>query len=119
MGAFGQALGLVFSKYGMQDYMHLRNTIRIIDGIAGFVILITVMGKWNFVRDALKNRKAMTGTVSGSFFGLFSGCHFPLFRAAYFNRNSLNINGNVPVFLIPASIVFFRHRITLLEMAGL
>lgn len=120
MGAFGQALGLVFSKYGMQDYNAFAATqIRIIAGIAGFVILITVMGKWNFVRDALKNRKAMTGTVSGSFFGPFLGVSFSLYSVQHTSTGiASTLMAMVPVFLIPASIVFFRHRITLLEMAG-
>ena len=49
-GAFGQALGIVFSKiYGMQNYDPFAATqIRIITGIAGFIILVTTIAKMGF-----------------------------------------------------------------------
>ena len=120
MGAFGQALGIVFSKYGMRDYNAFAATqIRIIAGIAGFVILISAMKKWDYVRKAISNRKAMAGTVTGSFFGPFLGVSFSLYSVQHTSTGiASTLMALVPVFLIPASILFFGHRITLLEIAG-
>lgn len=120
LGAFGQALGLVFSKYGMRDYNAFAATqIRIIAGIAGFIVLITLMKKWNYVREALNNRKAMAGTVSGSFFGPFLGVSFSLYSVQHTSTGiASTLMALVPVFLIPASIIFFKHRITLPEIIG-
>jgi len=120
MGAFGQALGIVFSKYGMRDYNAFASTqIRIIAGIAGFIIVIFISKKWSVVFDALRNRKAMTGTTIGSFFGPFLGVSFSLVAVQHTSTGiASTLMAMVPVFLIPASIIFFGHKVTLLEVAG-
>ena len=120
MGAFGQALGIVFSKYGMQDYNAFAATqIRILAGIAGFLVVITLGRKWKYVFDSLVNRKAMAGTAVGSFFGPFLGVSFSLYSVQHTSTGiASTLMAMVPVFLIPASMVFFGHRITVLEAAG-
>ncbi len=51
IGALGQALGIVFSKYGMQQYNPFAATqISIIVGIIGFIILITMRASGSLSR---------------------------------------------------------------------
>jgi drug/metabolite transporter (DMT)-like permease len=119
-GALGQALGIVFSKYGMLQYNAFAATqIRIIVGIAGFIILITLMGKWQSVRNALKNSKALWYTSVGSFFGPFLGVSFSLVAVQHTNTGvASTIMAMVPIFLILPNMFLFKRRITIQEIIG-
>ena len=74
LGALGQAVGLVFSKYGMRDYDPFAATqIRVLAGIAGFAVLFSLIGWWGKTAAALSDRGAMVRTGVGAFFGPFLG----------------------------------------------
>jgi drug/metabolite transporter (DMT)-like permease len=119
-GALGQAAGIVLSKYGMQGYNAFAATqIRIITGIIGFIVLITLLGKWQSVRSAVSNPKAMTPITIGSFFGPFLGVSFSLLAIQYTSTGvASTIMALVPIFIIPPSIWLFKHKITLQEIIG-
>jgi len=120
IGAFGQGLGIVFSKLGMQDYDPFASTqIRIIAGIIGFACVISFSKRWQIVLKALKNRKGMLAITSGSFFGPFLGVSFSLVAIKYTNTGiASTIMAIVPVLIIPPSILLFKHKISLKEMIG-
>ena len=119
-GALGQALGIVFSKYGMEDYSPFASTqIRVIMGIAGLIVVITVLRKWKSVAAALTQRKAMAHITVGSFFGPFLGVSFSLLAIRHTSTGiASTIMALVPIFIIPPSIWFFRHKITTREIIG-
>lgn len=119
-GALGQALGIVFSKYGMQQYSPFAATqIRIIAGIIGFIVFITLIGKWVSVRSALMDRQAMIPTAIGSFFGPFLGVSFSLLAIQHTSTGvASTIMALVPIFVIPPSILLFKHKITAREILG-
>ena len=119
-GALGQALGIVFSKYGMQQYSPFAATqIRIIAGIIGFIVFITLIGKWVSVRSALMDRQAMIPTTIGSFFGPFLGVSFSLLAIQHTSTGvASTIMALVPIFVIPPSILLFKHKITAREILG-
>jgi len=119
-GALGQALGIVFSKYGMQEYSPFPSTqIRIITGIIGFALIITLSGRWNAVLAALKDRKGMTAITTGSFFGPFLGVSFSLMAVKYTSAGiASTIMAIVPILIIPPSIFLFHHKITVREIVG-
>jgi drug/metabolite transporter (DMT)-like permease len=119
-GALGQALGIVFSKYGMQQYNPFAATqIRIIMGILGFIVLITLAGKWRSVHAALSNRKAMLPITIGSFFGPFLGVSFSLLAIQHTSTGiASTIMALVPIFIIPPSIWLFKHKVTIREIIG-
>jgi len=119
-GAMGQALGIVFSKYGMGDYSPFAATqIRIIMGIIGLIVIITVLQKWSSVIAALKRQKAMASITLGSFFGPFLGVSFSLIAIRYTSTGiASTIMALVPIFIIPPSIWYFKHKVTLREIIG-
>jgi drug/metabolite transporter (DMT)-like permease len=119
-GALGQALGIVFSKYGMQDYSPFAATqIRIIVGILGFVLLISLSHNWQPVRAALSDRKAMVPVTIGSFFGPFLGVSFSLLAIQHTTTGvASTIMALVPIFIIPPSMLLFKHKITIREIIG-
>jgi drug/metabolite transporter (DMT)-like permease len=119
-GAAGQALGIVFSKYGMQQYDPFASTqIRIITGIIGFTLLVTILGKWGNVQKAVTNRTAMVPITIGSFFGPFLGVSLSLLAVQYTKTGiASTIMAMVPIFIIPPSMFLFNHKITLREIIG-
>lgn len=119
-GALGQAGGLVISKLGMQNYDPFAATqIRIIAGIFGFIVLVTIMGRWNRVLQALKNTHAMIRISVGAFFGPFLGVGFSLLAIKYTQTGiASTIMSIVPILIIPPAVLFYKQKITLAEVIG-
>lgn len=119
-GAIGQALGLVLSKLGMNDYDPFASTqIRLISGIAGYIILITTLSRWGSVVSAFKNRKGLKATSIGAFFGPFLGISFSLL-AVKFTATGIasTIMALVPVFIILPSVLLYKQKVTVYEITG-
>jgi drug/metabolite transporter (DMT)-like permease len=119
-GAIGQALGLVLSKFGMHDYDPFASTqIRIIAGIAGYIILVTILLRWGNVISAARNREGMLLTGLGAFFGPFLGVSFSLIAVKYTEAGiASTIMALVPVFIIIPAVFLFKQRVTLTELIG-
>jgi drug/metabolite transporter (DMT)-like permease len=61
----------------------------------------------------------MIGITTGSFFGPFLGVSFSLVAIKYTNTGiASTIMAIVPVLIIPPSILFFKHKISIREMLG-
>jgi drug/metabolite transporter (DMT)-like permease len=119
-GAVGQALGLVLSKFGMKDYDPFAATqIRIIAGIFGYTILVSVLMRWNSVIKATRNRDGMLLTSLGAFFGPFLGVSFSLVAVKYTEAGiASTIIALTPVFIIIPAVFMFKEKVTLPEMLG-
>ncbi|MBP2681621.1 MAG: hypothetical protein H6Q78_1484, partial [Candidatus Krumholzibacteriota bacterium] len=119
-GAVGQAVGLVLSKYGMGDFDAFAATqIRIIAGVAGFALVVTVTRLWPRVASALRDKKAMTTMTLGSFFGPFLGVSFSLLAVKHTATGiAATIMAIVPVLIIAPSVVLFKEKVTLREIVG-
>jgi drug/metabolite transporter (DMT)-like permease len=120
LGAAGQGIGLVFSKYGMQEFDPFAATqIRLLAGIAGFTLLITLMRRWGRVRSAISNRQGMGYSALGSFFGPFLGVSFSLLAIKYTATGvAATIMAIVPVLIIPPAILIYKEKVHPLEIAG-
>ena len=116
----GQAVGLVLSKVGMQGYNPFASTqIRVIAGIAGFAFLFTIMGLWKNAFRALSLRKPMLQLSLGAFFGPFLGVSFSLISIKYANTGiASTIMAIVPVLIIPPSMLLYKEKVTIKEVAG-
>ena len=119
-GAVGQALGLVLSKFGLKDYDPFAATqIRIIAGIFGYTILVTILVRWGSVFKATRNKDGMLLTSLGAFFGPFLGVSFSLVAVKYTEAGiASTIMALVPVFIIIPAVLFFKEKVTLPEMLG-
>jgi drug/metabolite transporter (DMT)-like permease len=119
-GAVGQALGLVLSKFGMKSYDPFAATqIRIIAGILGYVVLVSLLSRWGNVLNGLKNKSGMALTSLGAFFGPFLGVSFSLVAIKYTEAGiASTIMALVPVFIILSAILFFKQKVTLPEILG-
>jgi len=116
----GQAIGLILSKHGMGDYDPFAATqIRILAGVAGFVLLFFPLRAWPRVRAALTNRPAMARTSLGAFFGPFLGVSLSLVAIQNTATGvAATIFSLVPVLLIIPAVVLFKERVTLRAVLG-
>jgi drug/metabolite transporter (DMT)-like permease len=119
-GAVGQALGLVLSKFGLKDYDPFAATqIRIIAGIIGYTMLITILMRWGNVVKATRNKEGMLLTSLGAFFGPFLGVSFSLIAVKYTEAGiASTIMALVPVFIIIPAVFLFKQKVTLPELLG-
>ena len=119
-GAVGQALGLVLSKLGLRDYDPFAATqIRIIAGIAGFAILVTVLRRWRNVVRSTSDKAAMIPTSVGAFFGPFLGVSFSLVAIKFTEAGiASTIMALVPVLIILPAVILYKQKVTLPEIAG-
>lgn len=120
LGSLGQAVGLIFSKAGMGTYNPFAATqIRIIAGFISFTMLFLVLKKWDDLKVALKDKKAMIGITIGSIFGPFIGVSLSLLSLQYTSAGiSSTITSIVPVIIIPFSILVFKERVKFKEILG-
>ncbi len=119
-GAVGQAVGLVFSKYGMGAYdAFAANHIRLLAALAGFVLIFSLTGRWRRLATATRHRSGMAFTTLGSFFGPFLGVSLSLYAVQHTQVGiAATIIALVPIFIIPPSILLKREKIGPRDVIG-
>jgi drug/metabolite transporter (DMT)-like permease len=119
-GAVGQAAGLVLSKIGMQAYDTFASTqIRVMAGTFGFALIYAVIGKWRDVFRGMTQGKPMAWLSLGAFFGPFLGVSFSLLAIKYSDTGiASTIMSIVPVLIIPPSMILYKEKVTVKEIAG-
>lgn len=120
IGAFGQSMGLIFSKIGLGDYNTFAATqIRVIAGFACFVIFVTVRNNWGELRIAIKDKVAILHTLLGSVFGPFIGVSLSLIALRYTSAGiASTLTSITPVTIIPFSIFLFKEEVKPKEIIG-
>ena len=120
LGAVGQSLGTIFSKFGMNGYNPFAATqIRIIAGFISFFILFLYLNKWGDIKEALKNKRALAIIALGSVFGSFLGVSMQLTSLQYTSAGiTATITSITPVIIIPFSILIFKEKVTRREVLG-
>jgi drug/metabolite transporter (DMT)-like permease len=119
-GALGQAVGLVLSKLGMGAYDAFAATqIRVLAGIAGFVVVFFVVGWWPRVGAALRDRGAMARVGLGAFFGPFLGVSLSLLAVQHAAAGvAATIMAIQPVLILAPAALLGHERISLRAAAG-
>jgi drug/metabolite transporter (DMT)-like permease len=119
-GALGQAGGLVLSKLGMGGYDPVAATqVRVVAGIAGYLLLLLVCRRWASVGAALRDRPALGFTGAGAFFGPFLGVSLSLYAIRHTVAGvAASIMALQPVLVIPLVVVLHRERVGFGGIAG-
>lgn len=119
-GALGQAVGLVLSKLGMGSYdAFAANQIRILAGIAGFLVIFTATSRWPRFVAALAHPPAMTRTFVGAVFGPFLGVTLSLIAVRNTETGvAATIMALVPILILPAAVWIRKERISARAVAG-
>ncbi|HEX6203674.1 MAG TPA: DMT family transporter [Thermoanaerobaculia bacterium] len=112
-GALGQAGGLVLSKLGMGGYDPFAAThVRVLAGLAGYVVLFTLLGRWRRVGAALGERAALGFTAVGAFFGPFLGVSLSLLAVQRIEAGvAASIMATTPVLILPVVVLSGRERV--------
>jgi drug/metabolite transporter (DMT)-like permease len=120
LGAVGQAVGLVLSKYGMRDYDPFAATqIRIIAGLIGFGFIISILRKWKYVFRVFTDTKSLSRIGLGSFFGPFLGVSFSLIAVQHTSAGiAATLMAIVPVLIILPSVIIFKQKVSIREVVG-
>ncbi|MBP1676547.1 MAG: protein of unknown function transrane [Bacteroidetes bacterium] len=119
-GALGQAVGLILSKKGMSDYDPIAATqIRAIFGFLSFAVMITAMGRWGKIKQAMADKAGMTSVTIGTIFGPFIGVSLSLFAIQHTQTGiASTLMALVPVLIIWPSAVMFKEKIKIQQVIG-
>ena len=112
-GAVGQGGGLVLSKLGMGGYDPFAATqVRVLAGLAGYLVLFTLLGRWRRVGAALHQRAALGFTAVGAFFGPFLGVSLSLLAVQRIETGvAASLMATTPVLILPVVALTGRERI--------
>ncbi len=119
-GAFGQAGGLVLSKMGMKNYDPFASTqIRILAGIFGFVVILTLSRWWGEFAKGARDKKALGYAAAGALAGPFVGVSLSLLAI---QRTQIGVAATImsmtPVLIIPVVILVKKERVSLRAAVG-
>ena len=119
-GAVGQAAGLVLSKKGMQDMNAFSATqIRIMAGMVGFIIVISLFRRWKRVYEGIRDMRAMKIMALGSFTGPFLGVSFSLLAVQHTDTGvAATLMALTPIMIIPPALILKNEKIKILEIIG-
>lgn len=120
LAAAGQAVGFIFSKLGMTSIDPLGATqIRIMSGLAGFLVLIILTGKFRKCFSAFRDLNTLKFMVAGSFFGPFLG---GLLSLVGMQRTSAGIASTlislVPIMILLPERLIHKKPVSIWEAAG-
>jgi drug/metabolite transporter (DMT)-like permease len=114
LGAAGQSGGLVLSKVGMKDYDPVAATqIRVITGVAMYVVLFLALGWWGHVLRGLKHPSGMGYAALGAMAGPFLGITLSLVAIQRTQMGvAATIMSIVPVLIIPFVILINKEKVS-------
>ena len=120
IGAVGQSVGVIFSKMGMGDYSPFAATqIRIIAGFISFIVLFIYLNKWDDLKKAIVDKKAMFLITLGSIFGPFVGVSLQLISLQHTTAGiASTITSIMPVTILPLSVFVFKEKLKAKEILG-
>jgi drug/metabolite transporter (DMT)-like permease len=114
IGAAWQALGAVLSKEGLGEYDAAAATfIRVLGGMAGFVVLITLCRRWPAMLTAAQDRRAVAIMSFGAVVGPFAGviCYLVALRHCEVGVVA-TIVSTMPVLILPFVIFLYREKVS-------
>ncbi len=118
--AVTQAVAMMLSRKGIGQYDAVAAAfIRVLAAIPGYVVLLTVLGRWPAVFVAVRDARAMAivtlGTVVGPFLGvvvcMIALRHSPTGVVA-------TIVNTMPVLILPFAILLYHERVSFRAAAG-
>lgn len=118
--AAGQGVGLVLSKYGMREYNPFAAAhIRVMAGFLGFVLIFTVLRKWKYVPESVKDHTSMRNVALGTITGPVIGVGLSLLAVQHAHVGiAQTLMSLTPVLIIPFAVIFHHERPKVREIIG-
>lgn len=128
VGAVGQGVGLVISKYGMVNVADDPSVpldslsaafIRMVIGAIFIWICIIAIRKLPEMRTSLADRRAVKLTSAGAFVGPFLGVWLSMVAVTYALAGvAMTLMALTPVFIIPVVWMLYREKTTMRGVIG-
>ncbi len=128
LAALGQAVGLVLSKQGLLvlklegllEYDAMAATfIRVLGGMAGFLILLTLTRRWPDMARAAQHGRVMLIVLAGSFVGPFLGVALCMIALRHCHPGvAATIISTMPVLILPFVVLLYREKVTMRAAGG-
>jgi drug/metabolite transporter (DMT)-like permease len=120
VAAAAQAAGFVLSRKGIGSYDAPSATlIRAIGGMAGYLVLVTLLGRWRPVLRAAAHRRAMPILMLGTLAGPVVGVVLFMIAVRHCNAGVVStIVGTMPVLILPFTILLHREPVSLRAVGG-
>lgn len=118
--AMAQAAGMVLARAGIGSYDAVAATfIRVIGALPGYVLLLSVLGRWPAVFRGLRHRQAMRIIVAGSAVGPFLGVALCMVALRHCPAGVVTtIVNTTPVWVLPLTVLIYGERVSLRAIAG-
>ena len=127
-GALGQGLGLVISKYGMENAASAgansmdplsASLIRMVAACIFIWVVVVCTGKLKGVTRKGRDRKGMKHMAGGAFFGPFLGVWMSMIAIAnVFAGVAATLMSLAPVMIIPAIWIIYKQKTNVRGIAG-
>jgi drug/metabolite transporter (DMT)-like permease len=118
---FAQAIGFVLSSEGIRDCQDAvaATFIRVLAGMAGFIVLITVMRRWRSIGAATRRSRAMVVVAYGSFIGPVVGVALSMVALRLCATGiAATLIVTSPVLILPFAVLVYRERLTPQAIGG-
>ena len=115
LATLAQAVATVLSKIGVRDVESpfVATEIRLVAGLAGFLVLIPLLRREGQVFRAIRNWKAMRIMVLGAIVGPFLGVSLLMYAIKVIPAGLAQTFVSLsPVIVIPFSVVLFKERVS-------
>jgi drug/metabolite transporter (DMT)-like permease len=118
--AVSQAAGMVLSRNGIGQYDAVAATfIRVLGALPGYLLLVSVLARWNLIFTSLRQFQAMGIVVAGSVVGPFLGVVLCMVALRHSPAGVVaTIVSTMPVLVLPFTILVYRERVSLRAVAG-
>lgn len=118
--ALAQAVAMMLSRKGIGQYDAVAATfIRVLAAIPGYVVLLTVLGRWPAVFVAVRDARAMAIVTVGSIVGPFLGVVVCMIALRHSPTGVVaTIVNTMPVLILPFAILLYRERVSFRAAAG-
>lgn len=118
--AFWQAVSLLLTKIGLTDYdAAAATTLRVLGGGVGYILLISLLGRWSVIIATLRAPRVMMILTAGAVVGPYLGviCYVESLRHCHAGVVA-TIVATMPVLILPVSALIYNDRITLRAVCG-
>jgi len=118
--AIAQALAMMLSRQGIGDYDAVAATfIRVLAAIPGYVVLLTLVGRWPAVFTAVRDARAMGIVTAGCVVGPFLGVAVCMVALRHSPTGVVaTIVNTMPVLILPFAVLVYREQVSFRAAAG-
>lgn len=120
LASIGQALGVLFSKAGLENIPALPATeIRLLGGLVGILVICSITKSWPDVKRLLTSRQGIEVTMSNALIGTTIGVVLSMLAIKYTKAAvASTLMTMSPVMIIPIMYFYYRHKVSRYEVVG-